>query len=210
MLARVGRDISDRFPPLPGQKEYAGVKPIPGTERPPDFAPANAMTAMLDIGEGNRKIVKALDQLESYPAGVGLMRGSQPNIMSNWTDPEGVKVRAAIGDVQGHLYHTLAGTAQSAGESGRLRTFVPGQTDDAEAAKTKLKSMLDSNRQTLLDHYRSFGPEAGGRRLPNIEEEILATIPEAAVERLKKEPDTAKAFDRKFGRGAAKLALQNG
>ena len=210
MLANVGREISDRFPPLPGQREYAGLKPIPGTEKQPDFAPANAVTAMLDIGEGNRKIVKALDRLEAYPGGIGPIPGSQPVTMSNWTDPEGVKVRAAVGDVQGHIYHTLAGSAQSAQETSRLRTFVPGETDDAEAAKTKLRSMLDSNRQTLLDHYRAFGPDAGGRRMPGVEEEILATIPEAAVEELKTKPDLAKAFDRRFGRGAAKLALQNG
>jgi hypothetical protein len=165
---------------------------------------------MLDIGAGNRAIVKALDLLEAYPGGIGIVPGSQSVTMSNWTDPEGVKVRGAIGQVQGQIYHTLAGTAQSAQETGRLRTFVPGELDDAAAAKIKLKAMLDNNRETLLAHYRAYGPEGGHRRQPGIEEEILATIPEAAVERLKREPGTAKAFDGKFGRGAAKVALQNG
>jgi hypothetical protein len=207
--ANVGREISDRFPPLPGQKEYAGLRPIPGTEKQADPAPPNVITSMLDIQAGNRTIVKALDQLEAYPGGVGLVPGAQPTTMSNWTDPAGVKVRSAIGIVQGHIYHDQAGTAQSAAETGRLRSYVPSDKDDAVSAKTKLRQMLDNNRETLLDHYATFGPEAGYRRQPGIEREILSTIPENAVEHLKENPKTAKEFDKMFGRGAAKLALQN-
>jgi hypothetical protein len=210
ITAFVGQDVPDRFPPLPGQKEYAGLKPIPGTEKQPDFAPANATTAMLDIAEGQRKIVRTLAELGKHPGGVGLVAGGLPPIMSNWTNPQGVQLRADVGDVKSHIYHTLSGSAVTAIEEPRLQRFAPQETDTPEALKAKLQRMLDLNRETQLDHYRAFGPESGGRRNPAVEDAILATIPQAALDHLKENPSTTKDFDQMYGRGAAKLALSNG
>ena len=173
-------------------------------------APTPATTAMLGISHSQRLVMRALDNLNKYPGGVGIMKGSQPNIMATWTDPEGVNLRADIGELKAYKYHDLSGAAVTAYEEPRLQRFTPQETDTAEALRTKLTRSLDVNRQTLLDHYRTYGPEAGFRRLPNVEEEILATIPQTALDHLKENPKLAKDFDRQFGRGAAKLALQNG
>jgi Phage tail lysozyme len=210
VLAHVPREVPSRFPPLPGHPDATATKPIPGTEKQPDFAPANAVTSMLDIGEGQRKIMRTLANLEAYPGGVGLLKGSQPNIMANWTDPAGVGLRADIGDVKAHIYHTLSGAAVTAIEEPRLLRFAPQETDNAAALKTKLQRMLELNRETQLDHYRAFGPESGGRRNAAVEDSILASIPQAALDHLKENPKLAKDFDKQYGRGAAKLALQNG
>jgi hypothetical protein len=130
--------------------------------------------------------------------------------MSNWTNPQGVQLRADVGDVKSHIYHTLSGSAVTAIEEPRLQRFAPQETDTPEALKAKLQRMLDLNRETQLDHYRAFGPESGGRRNPAVEDAILATIPQAALDHLKENPSTTKDFDQMYGRGAAKLALSNG
>jgi hypothetical protein len=207
VLAHVPREIPARFPPLPGKTDAAGPKPIPGTEKQPDFAPQPIIGGLLANATGQTKIAKALASLQAYPGAVGPI-ALQPDFLSQRTDPEGVRLRADIGDVQGHIFHDLAGSAQSAQESARLRPFVPTPTDSAEAIKTKLTRMLEVNRETMLQGYRAYGPEVGGRRIPVIEEAILGSIPEAALNDLKADPKLAGAFDRKYGKGTAKLVLQ--
>jgi hypothetical protein len=70
--------------------------------------------------------------------------------------------------------------------------------------------MLDDNRATMLQSYRTYGPENGFRRAPAVEEAIIDSIPQVSIDMLKDKPETAKQFDKAFGKGAAKLVLQHG
>jgi soluble lytic murein transglycosylase-like protein len=206
--ANVGREISDRFPPLPGQKEYAGLKPIPGTEKQPDLAPPTITGGMLANGAGQRKIMTALAGLEAHPDAVGA-KGNAPEWLLQRADPEGIALRSAVSNVAGHEFHDLSGAAVSPSEASRLK-FIPSEKDTAFALKTKLQQMLDSNRETMLQSYRTYGPENGFRRAPAVEDAIIDSIPQVSIDMLKDKPETARKFDKVYGKGAAKLVLQYG
>jgi hypothetical protein len=206
--ANIGREISDRFPPLPGQKEYAGLKPIPGTEKQPDLAPPTVTGGMLANGTGQRKIMTALAGLEAHPDAVGL-KANAPEWLLQRTDPDGNALRIAVSNVGGHEFHDLSGAAVSMSEAKRLK-YIPQEVDTAVALKTKLHQMLDDNRATMLQSYRTYGPENGFRRAPAVEEAIIDSIPQVSIDMLKDKPETAKQFDKAFGKGAAKLVLQYG
>ena len=186
----------------------AGPQAIPGTEKQPDLAPPVVTGGMLANGVGQRKVMAALAALEAHPDAVGL-KATQPEWLLQRTDPEGVRLRGYVSNVAGHEFHDLSGAAVSPSEASRLK-FIPSEKDTAEALKTKLHSMLDLNRETMLQSYRTYGPENGGRRLPVVEEAIIDSIPQVSIDTLMAKPETAKDFDKAFGRGAAKLVLQNG
>jgi hypothetical protein len=206
--ARVPRDVPPDFPPPPGQKVSAGPQPIPGTEKMPDLAPATITGGMLENGVGQRKLMSALTNLQAHPDAVGI-KANAPDWLLQRTDPEGVRLRGDISDVAGHEFHTLSGAAVSASEASRLK-FIPSEKDTAEALKTKLSRLLEMNRETMLQSYRTYGPENGFRRVPAVEEAIIDSIPQVSIDMLKDKPETAKQFDKAFGKGAAKLVLQHG
>ena len=205
MMANVPRQVPDVFPVPPGRTN--DPVPIPGTERPPEMAPPTVVGGMLANGVGQRKIMAALEGLQAHPASVGAL-ATQPEWLLQRTDPEGVRLRAAIADVAGHEFHDLSGAAVSPTEAARLKPYIPNEKDTAEALKSKLTRMLDQNRETMLQSYRTYGPENGGRRLPAVEDAILGSIPQAALDGLAADPKgRAREFDAKYGKGAAKLAL---
>jgi hypothetical protein len=67
---------------------------------------------------------------------------------------------------------------------------------------------MEINRETMLQQYRTYGPDGGGRRIPVVEEAILGSIPQAAIDLLKEDRSRAGDFDKKYGRGTSKLVLQ--
>jgi hypothetical protein len=206
--ARVPRDVPPDFPPPPGQKVSAGPQAIPGTEKQPDLAPPTITGGMLANGAGQRKIMSALAGLEAHPDAVGA-KGNAPEWLLQRADPEGIALRSAVSNVAGHEFHDLSGAAVSPSEASRLK-FIPSEKDTAFALKTKLQQMLDQNRETMLQSYRTYGPENNFRRAPAVEEAIIDSIPQVSIDMLKDKPETAKQFDKAFGKGAAKLVLQYG
>jgi len=208
--ARVPREVrQDLFPPPPGQNGPLKPQVVPGTQKQPEAAPTQVVGGILTNADGQAKAMKALADLEAYPGGVGAV-ALQPNFLAQLTDPQGVAVRASIADVQAHEFHTLTGASQTASEAGRLKPFVVDPTDTAEAIKTKLRRSLDLIRETNLRAYRAYGPEVGGRRYPVVEEAIIASIPATAINRLRENPKETAQFDKIFGKGSAKLVLDNG
>jgi hypothetical protein len=205
---RVPREVPARFPPPPGQTVTAGPKPIPGTEKPPDFAPATVVGGMLGNATGQSKLVKALANLTTQSSSVGFIANT-PEWLLQRADPEGVQLRSDISDIAGHQFHDLSGAAISPSEAARLK-FIPSEHDTAAALKTKMERMLAENRETMLQSYRTYGPENGGRKMPAVEEAIIDSIPQKAIDMLKEKPDTARDFDKAYGKGAAKLVLNNG
>jgi hypothetical protein len=205
--ANVPRDVPPEFPPPPGQKVSPGPQAIPGTERQPEMAPATVVGGMLANGIGQRKIMTALAGLEAHPDAVGL-KANAPNWLLQRTDPEGESLRAAVSNVGGHEFHELSGAAVQMSEAKRLK-YIPSDTDSATTLKTKLHQMLDDNRAALLQSYRTYGPEGNFRRSVAIEEAIIDSIPQVSIDSLKAKPETARDFDKAFGKGAAKLVLQH-
>jgi hypothetical protein len=206
--ARVPRDVPAQFPPPPGQTVAPGPQAIPGTERQPEVAPPTITGGMLANGQGQRKILTALAGLQAHPDAVGI-KGNAPEWLLQRADEEGIALRAAVSNVAGHEFHDLSGAAVSPSEASRLK-FIPSEKDTAFALKTKLQQMLDQNRDTLLQSYRTYGPENGFRKAQAVEDAIIDSIPEAAMTMLKAQPETARKFDKVYGKGAAKLVLQYG
>jgi hypothetical protein len=206
--ARVPRDVPPQFPPPPGQTIAPGPQAIPGTERQPEVAPPTITGGMLANGQGQRKILTALAGLQAHPDAVGI-KGNAPEWLLQRADEEGIALRAAVSNVAGHEFHDLSGAAVSPSEASRLK-FIPSEKDTAFALKTKLQQMLDQNRDTLLQSYRTYGPENGFRKAQAVEDAIVDSIPEAAMTMLKAQPETARKFDKVYGKGAAKLVLQYG
>jgi hypothetical protein len=163
---------------------------------------------MLANGIGQRKILTALAGLESHPDAVGI-KANVPDWLLQRTDPEGNALRIAVSNVGGHEFHDLSGAAVSMSEAQRLK-YIPSEKDSAVALKTKLHQMLDDNRAAMLQSYRTYGPEGNFRRSLAIEEAIIDSIPQVSIDTLKAKPETARDFDKAFGKGAAKLVLQNG
>jgi hypothetical protein len=205
--ANVPREMPPQFPPPPGQTVAPGPQAIPGTERQPEMAPATVVGGMLANGIGQRKIMTALAGLEAHPDAVGL-KANAPNWLLQRTDPEGESLRAAVSNVGGHEFHELSGAAVQMSEAKRLK-YIPSDTDSATTLKTKLHQMLDDNRAALLQSYRTYGPEGNFRRSVAIEEAIIDSIPQVSIDSLKAKPETARDFDKAFGKGAAKLVLQH-
>jgi len=205
--ANVPREMPPQFPPPPGQTVAPGPQAIPGTERQPEMAPATVVGGMLANGIGQRKIMTALAGLEAHPDAVGL-KANAPNWLLQRTDPEGESLRAAVSNVGGHEFHELSGAAVQMSEAKRLK-YIPSDTDSATTLKTKLHQMLDDNRAALLQSYRTYGPEGNFRRSVAIEEAIIDSIPQVSIDSLKAKPETARDFDKAFGKGAAKLVLEH-
>lgn len=196
------------FPTPAGRADVA-----PTVTKPPATVPEKAKDAMLANAAGQVKIMKALDALEAYPAAVGgLNTQIQNDYFLQRSDPQGVAARQAVANIQTHLFHELAGAAQSPSEAERLKPYAPKPTDTYSTIMTKLKGLMDINRETMLQAYRSYGPEARGERLAVIEEAIINSIPAAAIEHLRADTEQGREarFDKIFGRGAAKLVLSNG
>jgi len=205
--ANVPREMPPQFPPPPGQTVAPGPQAIPGTEKQPEMAPATVVGGMLANGIGQRKIMTALAGLEAHPDAVGL-KANAPNWLLQRTDPDGESLRAAVSNVGGHEFHELSGAAVQMSEAKRLK-YIPSDTDSATTLKTKLHQMLDDNRAALLQSYRTYGPEGNFRRSVAIEEAIIDSIPQVSIDSLKAKPETARDFDKAFGKGAAKLVLQH-
>jgi hypothetical protein len=179
----------------------------PKVTQAPTMPPQPVVASMLTTATGQNKIQKALGSLSAYPQGVGA-GNLQPNWLTQRTDPAGVRLRADIADVSGHILHDLAGSAQSKQEAERLAPFLPKDTDTEASVRSNLGRMMEINRETMLQQYRTYGPDGGGRRMPVVEEAILGSIPQAAIDLLKEDRSRAGDFDKKYGRGTSKLVLQ--
>ena len=174
------------------------------------LAPPVINTAMMGNQAGLRNINRALKELDAHPDSVGA-KGIQPDWLIQRTDPEGVKLRADIADILSQVFHERSGAAVMASEAVRLKPFTPGQTDTAKALRAKLERMREIYHEVLLDHYTTYGPEGGGRKLPRVEAALKETgtsdaapeLPPAAASSLKGGHETT------FGNGQV-WTLQDG
>jgi len=149
-------------------------------------------TAMQGNLAGLRNVDRALKELETHPASVGVT-GLQPDWLSQRTDPEGIKLRADISDILSQTFHERSGAAVMVSEAQRMKPFTPTQTDTAVALRTKLERIRQNYLDTLSDHYSTYGPESGGRAIPRVEAALKENVPKAPPDLSKKPP----GFDKK-------------
>lgn len=88
------------------------------------------------------------------------------------TDPDGVMIRAKVGDIGSLKIHDRSGAAVTAAEFPRLKPFIPRASDDATAVATKLSNFLKEYRliqQEIEDYAETQGyksprvPSGGGQ-----------------------------------------------
>lgn len=138
---------------------------------------------------GNQASIKQIDdaitKIRSYPQALGIGNYAGEAITQR-SDPDGVAVRAALGNIAAVKRHDLSGAAISASETPFLQTFIPAATDDAETAIKKLEGLKaqisDVNTQISSTYnnpkkYRDYLP-------PDPVQPAQPTYDEAQVNRL--------------------------
>lgn len=157
----------------PGVQEY---------KNPDRDQPVAIATGTLANADSLRKVQTAIAALDKYPSGVGPGKYAQPGPLKDWIDPAGVDMRARLADLASMTLHDRAGTAMTAQELERVKPFIPNVTDTPETARKKLMKLEEEIRNTLTDQYKAFGPDAGYRRLPAVEEILKGSRPESGAQ----------------------------
>ena len=86
------------------------------------------------------KIDRAIALLDASPDSVGI-KTLTPDILLQRTDPEGIAVRAAIGELGAEKTHDLYGAAFSGSEQKRANSFIPASGDSVETIRAKLNNL---------------------------------------------------------------------
>jgi hypothetical protein len=179
-----GRYNADGSFVKPNMTAYAKPTFIPpGATEVPDYGkqdapgplpPEKIMTGMQGNVSGIKNINQVLRELDAHPNSVG-MKALQGEWALQFTDPEGVALRAGIADLTSMEFHDRSGASVTAKESPRLKPFLPAPTDTVAALRTKLERLRAIYRDVLEDNYSVYGPEGTGRSLPVIERTLKQT-----------------------------------
>jgi hypothetical protein len=143
-------------------------------ETPGPLPPPAVMTGMQGNVSGIKNINQVLRELDAHPNSVG-MKALQGEWALQYTDPEGIALRAGIADILSQTFHDRSGASVTISESPRLKPFVPAPTDTVAALRTKLERLRGIYRDVLEDNYSVYGPEGTGRSLPVIERTLKQT-----------------------------------
>jgi hypothetical protein len=131
---------------------------------------------MVENVSGLRRVREALQLAEARPQSFGLMAGAQnmvPGVLER-TDPDGVEARAAVANIGSLVVHDRSGAAVTASEFPRLRPFIPAVGDPPEVVRTKLRSFAREYESVLREQYDTYGPRAGFRQTPVVEDVLRA------------------------------------
>jgi hypothetical protein len=109
-----------------------------------------------DLSATLKAVDNALAQIESNPKAIGLKHFFLPKQASQLVDPDGVPVRAAVGDVGSQVTLARSGGAVSDKEFERIQPFIPGDADRAGPATAKLEQL----RSRLADKLGLLGVTA--------------------------------------------------
>jgi hypothetical protein len=91
--------------------------------------------------EQMQAIDTAIQQVQSRPSSVGPSRALLPDMLSQYTDKEGIGTRSAVANVGSLVVHDRSGATVTINENKRLNPFVPSVHDRPEAALIKLKQL---------------------------------------------------------------------
>lgn len=132
------------------------MRPVP----PPD------MRRYMDINQGIGKMEGALGEISRYPDGLGL-ENVLPDEWQQRADPQGINVRAAIGDIGSVIIHDRSGAAVTLSEAPRFKPFVPRITDSPEAARKKTERLLSMLADEGISMQGLYSQDQGYRGLPD-------------------------------------------
>lgn len=94
--------------------------------------------------EGALKAVGETPSAFSFGRGLATLSGTIPESVAGRTDSDAErKARAFVYNNVSAVINERAGAAQSAQEMARLRSFLPGETDNADQIKSKLEGFKD-------------------------------------------------------------------
>lgn len=105
--------------------------------------PLGASTAIQENLKSLHQVEESLKVLDTRPASIGPGTGMLGDTFTQWNDPQGVDVRAKVGNIGAVKIHDLSGAAVSATEAPRFQPFVPAVTDLPDTAKKKLGNFRD-------------------------------------------------------------------
>lgn len=155
----------------PGQ----AVRPIPvrGADGAPVAGklPEAKAKELLSIDQQRASIEGALRAVEQTPSafsmgrGLATLSGTIPESLAGRIDSDAErKARSYVFNNVSAVINERAGAAQSAQEMARLRSFLPGETDNAEQVKSKLEGFRDylaeRERGVGVNRQRSNQPPA--------------------------------------------------
>lgn len=177
--------ITPQLPPgMPSPNaapQSAGLPPgVLEYKNPDRDQPVTVATGTLANADSLRKIQAARAALDKYPQGIGPGNYVQPGPLKDWLDPGGVDMRARLADLASMTLHDRAGSAMTSQELESVKPFIPNATDTPDTARKKLEKFEEEVRNILTDQYKTFGPDAGYRRLPAVEEVLKGARKETA------------------------------
>jgi hypothetical protein len=178
-LAAPNNDALVGAAPAPAQRRQQEVRLPDGrtaqyipAEQPQAPQPGNWAGILLEGGNSLRQAQLALVAATNRPQSFGAWQGMTnmvPGVLER-LDPGGVETRALAANLGSLVIHQRSGAAVTAAEFPRLRPFIPQVGDPPGVVQTKLASFVREYRDLLSDQYRAFGPEAGYRPLPPVED----------------------------------------
>jgi hypothetical protein len=125
--------------------------------------PTSAVTSIQENISTSKEIDRALTALTLRPDSIGPGTGTFGDTFTQFNDPKGTDVRAAVGKIGGQIIHDVSGAAVTLSEEPRFRPYVPTITDRPKVAIAKLMR-LKQLTQSRLDEQQDFYGEQNGYR----------------------------------------------
>mgnify|MGYP001266358948 CR=1 FL=1 len=189
-----------RVAQAPGAAPVAGAPAAPA--QPLQAKPSEAVQKeKLAINQQVSQLDGALDAVKAAPTAFGVTRGIAGSTrigesLAGRMDTEAERTaRSYVYNVISAVIKERAGTAQSASELANLNRFLPGEFDNADQVRDKIKGFkkyLEDRRAGTTTKNEPVAPPSG--------------IPQGAIDALKAGKGTDAQFDEIFGAGAAKRA----
>lgn len=150
--------------------------------------PSETRKELTSIDKQRSIIEGGLNAVKNNPSAFGFVRGAVASalpygesLMGRIETPEQTQARAYVYNVVSGVIHERAGTAQSAHEMKRLRSFLPADTDNAEQITNKLKGFQEY-LQDLEKGTIKAAPPAAKKALEETRKPQLSARDQQALE----------------------------
>jgi hypothetical protein len=154
---------------VPAQMLPSGeIRVVSGTGAGLKRIPPKIQEGYVSNSSAIKQIDEAIAALRANPDAMGLKNMFGDEIMQR-ADPKGVAVRAQVANIGSLKRHDRSGAAVTAAETPILKPFLPGPTDRADAAITKLeglkRELVNANGEIEVAYGEDSGytPIGGGR-----------------------------------------------
>lgn len=164
-------------PPAPASQAPGGMPAAPNMtpgapvmQKPPVMPrelPTDVQNTLRENAGRLSQIDAALAEVTAYPAAFGLTNAIPgAELVTQYTDPQGVRARAAVADIGSKQINDRSGAAVTISEYPRLAPFVPKASDKPEVVKEKLKKLRDGIAEEQRLFASAYGTDQGYRGTP--------------------------------------------